>query len=501
MKPNHSTSFFSPSLLEKVLWLFLCGLFVINVVYKCQLATSHQPDLAGFERNVIWGIQKVMNGEPLYTNPEGPPFAIVQYMPLFYYLIAGMGNLLNINPADSHHVYALARMFNFILCVCSALLLFFIARRIFRITPLVAFAVTVCGFLWMAPFSIAGRTDTLKTLLFQLLLTFLLLFPSLRKRYSFTVATCFAVLAFLTKQDGLAFCGLLPLTLLFMKDWRGFTIWSAVTAALCTTVLLALNQVFGYDVWLNVMGGLQNGISLSWLIGSFGSFFGLHALLFGLAIILSIEFFQSQSWHLKVLSAAWIIAFFPAFLFSFKYGSAPNYFMEAILVALLMFATWAKAINFNDFFVQKNSLMWLSFVVIGFLFYIPSIQWITATFLNREPEIKALYANQVEVSKFVRNELENSDSWVSIDLARPWQDHFTTLLYDRVAGPQRDVILQVQEADGKIDFTALHSALKSGSIRYFITDSGYRPRFPGSDSLAFSSLKTIGQYQVWRREN
>lgn len=479
-------------------WSLFGGLFVLNFLYKIHLVTSYAPDHGGFERNVIWGIQTLAGGNSLYSSPESAPFAIVQYMPLYYRLVAWIVSAFQVDPTNAHGVYICARGINLLFCLLSTGVLLAMAKRIFKVDWLIAFGVSTLAFLWMEPFAISGRPDSMKACLFQLAVFTLLSFPKMRKRYAFPLALVLSCSAFLAKQDGLVFCGILPLALLFQGDRKGFFAWSLLYLAALSAFLLICISWIGPAFLPNVLGGLENGISISWFIGSFGNYFGFHSMLFGLGLVLAWEFCKSKSWHLNVLSAAMICAFVPQVFASLKYGSAPNYFLEALLISLLMLGIWLDKLPSITVFQNLNSRY--AFVLISTLltFYIPSIQWVTAIFLNQEAQLKSQYENQKDVAVFVRSLLP-AKNWVLVDLNRQWEDHLTTLLFDKVVAPQRDVILQVALANGKIRMEPFKKAMADGTVSHVITEVGGFPGFLGTDASLFKPMKVIGAYQVWEK--
>ncbi|HOY96743.1 MAG TPA: hypothetical protein PK509_13450, partial [Catalimonadaceae bacterium] len=322
--------------LSKILFFAVLFLWIgLQLGLKRILISSYAPDLGGFERNVIWGIQQIMLGKPLYTNPDAAPFAIIQYMPAWYYLVATLGKLLSIDPLNAHSVYSLARTFNAVLSLASVFILYRMATRHFRIPQTIAIFISSIAFLWMEAFTISGRPDCFKGFVFQCLIYVLLQYPSKRKRVVFPLAMMLSVLAFFTKQDGLVFCAILPVVLFLQKEWKQMLV-TGLGIALMIAVVFSLFQ-FGTngDFIRNVLGGLNNGISISWFVGAFSGYFSVMAVLFGLALVMSLEFVFEKNYALHVLAAGFVFSFFPQLLFSLKYGSGPNYFLECTFISLL----------------------------------------------------------------------------------------------------------------------------------------------------------------------
>ena len=475
-------------------WTMAISFLVLNLILKWTQVNSYAPEWGGFERNVIWGIQQIMLEKPLYTNPEGFPFAIIQYMPFYYHLVGFFGSIFSIDPLDSHQVYSLARMVSFACCIFSSVLLVLMARQ-FKIRSEIAFGLGIVAFLWMDRFAIAARPDSLKGLIFQLIIFCLIQFPEKRKRFVFSLAVLLSLFGFFTKQDGLVFSGILPLTILFCSGLKEGVLWAFITLAIQILCLFLFQKSFNGDFFSNVAGGLQNGISFSWFIGAFGSYFSLMAILFGIALLVAFEFAFEKNWKLNVLSAGLACSFFPSLLFSFKYGSGANYFLEATLISLLIFGIWLNNLPFKKLFFRPGSPQLLASLVFGLLFFVQAMQWFTGSFLNSEKALKENYLEQKSVADFFK---DKPKARVLINLKRQWEECLTTLIPNQVICPQRDVAIQVFDAKGKIDFKPLHNSISNGQIEFVITETGQKPAFLDCDFSEFKEYKSIGNFQIWK---
>lgn len=481
-------------------WGLLGGLVILNLLYKWSLATSYAPDLGGFERNVILGIQQIMLGKDLYSHPDAVPFFIIQYMPLYYHMVAAVGTVLHIDPLDAHGVYQLARVFNLLLVLGACGLLYASARRHFGLPLPLALPVSLLALLWMEKFTISGRPDSLKAFLFQLLVFVLLSFPEKRKRWIFPLTCLVGFLAFATKQDGLVFLGILPLTLVFSSQWKETILWGMATVAGLTLMLAFFSLRPGSFFLENVAGGLQNGLSISWFVGAFGNYFGLRALLFGLALVLSLEFAFAQHHKLRVLAAAFACSFFPALLFMLKYGSGPNYFLECTLISLLILGVWLKTLPLKNRFVWPESSWLLAFMVFALWFLVPAIHWTTEVFFHQEARLRQSYQSAQHLAQQLRNRAGNHTLRILVDDSRQWEDNLSTLMPDILVAGQRDVIVQVADALGKDHHQALRQFLADGSVDYIITNAGQRPGFLGADYRHYQQKQVFGDYWVWESE-
>jgi hypothetical protein len=367
----------------------------------------------------------------------------------------------------------------------------------FRVNKELAIFLGLIAFFWMDRFAIAARPDSFKGLIFQLLIFVLVQFPERRKRFVFPLALILAVAGLLTKQDGLVFSGILPLSLLLGRNWKETAIWGGLTIVFNTIILFGIQSFSGNTFFFNVIGGLQNGISFSWFINVFSGYFSMMAVLFGLALVMAFEFIFESNWKLHVLSSALICSFFPALLSSFKFGSGPNYFLETTLVSLVLAGIWIQKTNFNSFFVLKGSPRLFGLFVFGLLFYVSAMHWLAGAFLNSEPLLKSQYMEQKMVADYLLGQ-NAGKAKVLVCIDKQWEESLTTLLPENVVSPQRDVAMQVFKANGKISFKPLSEALSNGEIQFVVTDKGQRPVFLNLDFSAFTENKTIGNYQIWK---
>lgn len=497
MKPG-SVAASRMDLLSKILFFGVLFLWIgLQLGLKRILVFSYAPDLGGFERNVIWGIQQIMLGKPLYTNPDAAPFALIQYMPAYYYLVAIIGKILSIDPLNAHSVYSLARCLNALLSLGSVFLLYRMATRNFLISRTIAVFISSLAFLWMEAFTISGRPDCFKGFVFQCLIYVLLQYPSKRKRLVFPLAMMLSVLVFFTKQDGLVFCAILPAVLFLQKEWKQMLV-TGLGMALAIAVVFSLFQ-FGTngDFVRNVLGGLNNGISISWFVGAFAGYFSVMAVLFGLALVMSLEFVFEKNYALHVLAAGFVFSFFPQLLFSLKYGSGPNYFLECTFVSLLFLGIMVHRLSLKAIFQHSFTHYLLGAAVLVMLFLTSSFHWFTGGFLHQENELKAKYEQQKDVVAWLHKNAAKADFKTLVLINRQWEDHTTTLLADHVVAPCRDVSTQVFNAKKQAGFDPLKSVVESGQVDFIVTDGSVIAPFLKFDYSRYQQMAEIGGYNIF----
>ena len=119
--------------------LFTFLVFGIYLIYRIVLIFYPQPDAGGVENNVIWFIQRLLDGRHLYTDPESPPYAVAQYTPLYYYITAGIGKIIGISPEDVLSVFRLSRTVSLICNLGYAGLILLIIKMLLEKTFLCNF--------------------------------------------------------------------------------------------------------------------------------------------------------------------------------------------------------------------------------------------------------------------------------------------------------------------------------------------------------------------------
>jgi hypothetical protein len=78
-------------------WLIALALAGV-LVARIGLIPRHVHDIGFSEMNVVDGVVRLLEGLPLYGDPEQPPYDILQYAPLHYLVSAGAAKLLGIDP-------------------------------------------------------------------------------------------------------------------------------------------------------------------------------------------------------------------------------------------------------------------------------------------------------------------------------------------------------------------------------------------------------------------
>lgn len=113
-------------------WLFsaLLGVSVL-IVFGLTYYRVGQflPEIVGFERNVVRGVQQVMLGKPVCQDIHQGPMAPIQYGPLYYQMAALFNKLAGSDPQISHSFYFYSRLLSWLCQLGIAILLFAFERK------------------------------------------------------------------------------------------------------------------------------------------------------------------------------------------------------------------------------------------------------------------------------------------------------------------------------------------------------------------------------------
>jgi hypothetical protein len=384
---------------------------------------------------------------------------------------------------------------NLLLSLSLAGLVFFLLRFRFQNKATVALGFALLVFLMLPAFTISGRPDTLKTWFFILQLVLLAHFSEIRLRYLIPLSLGLSMLCFLCKQDGITAFGLLPLSFLLGREWRNMLIYSGSAAVLFLLVLGMGNYLWNGFFLSNVFGALQNGLSFSWFKSVFLNFFAQHALLFGPALVLSLEFAREKNRLFRILASGFLLAMFPPLPAALKYGSGPNYFLEAIIISclLLAIAFHASPGKLVFRFAGSRPMLWLALLLLWFS--VPSLEWVSGIFLNQEKQLAAQYEKDKSLAKNLRSGYpENNFMLLN---GRQWEDQLSTQLWDRLINPNRDVSEQVFRGRGGNALGSLKQYIARNDKTVLITAAGEKPQFEGLDFTGYREDRKFGNYQTW----
>ncbi len=466
--------------------LLLCILIVLFI--RIRLVNVVVPNVGGIEQNVIYGCQTIASGKTLYSDPENEPYSFIQYMPLYFYLVAGTGNLTGIQPGEPFHWCALSRSISLIFNLLLIIAVYFSIRNLYAGRRWIHLMTALLLFIFFEQQDYS-RPDSLYHLFFALtVLQFARIYrrrgtPGIR--IPLILAGLFLSLSLFSKQSGVFLLLYTIFSLIILKIRLRDSLLLFAVFLLSTAVLYPLLLPEPLMVlYKNIVIGVMNGFDLAWAI----RLYFLPALprftLFFLVIVLAVLFRkQPQLSGLWFLSAGAVYYAVIALMSGMKWGSGTNYFFECCLLSLLLIPALLKL--FTD--TWKPGIlkpMLLASVIVLILPQPGIIAW------------RDYYKNDVDT--YIK------ERQLSISLrAKPWfkaedrvlimqQNWLNNFLYDRVLFPQPDIITTFFPPARKQEIYKPEQPDTAGTI-YIITDL---PKF----LPAVFHLNTAHYRPVWMED-
>lgn len=470
-----------------ILMTYSTGLLVLRLV----LATSYLPETGGVSINVLYGIVRVVHGELLYTDPEQPPFAIIQYMPLHFHLIKIL-SVITGNEGDIHGLMVVNRLFCLSLDVLTTILLVWHMRRNFRLSVTEAFLFPALYFCCI-PSIIFGRADNLY-LLFFLLANLMIIGPGQSSTgwKKIAAAGLFTALSMLTKQTGIFLALYLCSYLIFIdRNWKGVLIFGGTLTLTFVSLLLLLKSGEWHDMKLNIFDGVRNGINANWFFEVIlKNFFLKFSYLLALGFLIGILLLKKREHNYDVFIGMGLFFYFiVASVTSFKAGSGPNYFLEFIILTLIGLG-WLIARHK----LVMRPYMPMAFVLVPF-FIIASANdkgWGDLPQLSRFrlDELKAR-----DAALYVRNRIRE-DEWVLTTFHK--QSTINLQLADKALFPTREVALTFCKPMGVFHFNDFNRLVARRKVGFIIDKKNHFPEtFIEIPLRGYQPDTVIGNYAIY----
>lgn len=330
------------TLKKEKLWILSYGALLIALLYllylRYNIIFNYSPDVSGSEKNVIYGIQRLLDGLPLYSDPTLIEFNLIQYPPLYFRLVSSVCSMLNIGSENPHATYIASRICSLILVISSALIYGTILKKYNFDNLFCASAVVLILFLHSANMLTNSRPDSLLSFLVACFLySGIRYIETVNPTWNFLTVLC-AILAVWTKQNGftLFLCWFL---LLIFNGFHRQTYYNILIFILSISVLVVLETTDIRILKLNLIDGVRNGIDLSefknWILFK----------LWPLLPILGIATYFCKKWLFissassdkakQFIALTCLLLFFFNILASLKLGSRIGYLTDFFCVAII----------------------------------------------------------------------------------------------------------------------------------------------------------------------
>jgi hypothetical protein len=486
------------------------------LLLRLQLIFAYIPDLGGIESNVIYSLQRLLGGYPLYADPAHAPYSITQYTPLYYYLCGAIGWLLRIDPDEAYHVYVLSRSVSLVLNLAFAATAFAILRQIFRVNFFLSFTAFAYAFVYLDEESFS-RPDSLYNLLALLSIGCFLKFLSGRKskpdvRFLLGAAAG-SVVAIFAKQSAIYLPVLLIFYLLFyLKNVRQTVLSFLIMLITFGLFLMLGNGGSFYNFIQNTVLGVNNGVSIAWFveriaiehfqkerfINIIGLFVGFYWLARGLH--------HPQ----RFLGLATLGSFLFALVTSVKVGAAPNYFTEFITLtvigSIIFIVTHDPLFNRPSVRTYRHTAL---FYLILVAFTLPPR--FLGKFEKKYRQVnnvgKQNYEANQKVAHYLYEEV-NLEPQEQVFVTTHVHDYLNKLLYRNVIFPQKEIV--IANPPGVYDYSLFGQGVREGTVAYVVASvpEGHvdltedKPKisfdFIGTDFSAYVPIKQIGNYLIFK---
>lgn len=341
--------------------LLALAALLLHVRYLTRL--DHDGANSGAEGGPLAALTQVANDQPLYRDFHQPPHLITQYMPLFYLV---PGTLARWTNAHGPTIFLIGRCYVYACWLGAGWLLYLLARQ----AGAARLPATLAAFFWLA-IELAGfqavsfRPDG--TQLFFTLAAVWIYFRAPRS-LNLTGAVALLVVAFFHKQ-----AAAVPLLVIFIEECRqrrfsravalasGWTV--AVAGSICLTQTLTgglflMNTFQSLAAWADPRRVL--------LIITLALTPALPVWAGGALCCVTTADQTSRFWRWY-----FVLALGFAFASSWKFGSAPNYYLEPLAAGCVLTALWLT----NQ--ATQRPRLWLGWLAVALVVTMESL-WLRA---------------------------------------------------------------------------------------------------------------------------
>jgi hypothetical protein len=491
-------------------------LFAMSLFMKIGLVTSNSISIRGVEENTLFSIQEIMVGDPLYPNPERPPFAVTQYTPFYYLLVAKLSHLFGVIPGEQHlRIYLIGRTLSFALSLGISFLVFITSRK-FGASKLISGIGAVTAFIVPIPWYSLLRPDALMAFCgiaaIVLYINALEQTESRKKTISWVLVGVLGYLSFFAKQNGAIFLISVMLYPLTRKRFKEIgTISIGLVAAFLATTLVFSNYFsiipsesnFFYD---HIIGGLDNGVFFPFSYEKlysiyFSWFFPFFALpLAGVLIVgysIKEEGYKNTDAVAVVLAISFSIVTLSNLIVGFKIGSAINYMNESMVLSILFLVRLFQVNkivppynpNFDRHIILKSLVFLYLLVLIFHQVYTYQSDIRQSRMLN-SPEI----SNQEEIVDFFEEALRVHPG----ALIYSNDPLINNIYFPNIIFPQ-DEVSAYGYFEEQYDYSRISDLINDGTFRYIVLwkDSTFPAEIVGNELTGFELVESTSAHRIY----
>jgi hypothetical protein len=457
------------------LYSYTLVLFIITLLTRCVLITYYNNNMGGIETNVVYGIQRILLGQPLYRDPAAGTYAVIQYTPLHYYLAAAVAKLVGVEALNVKGIYTLCRIlaleFNLLSVAVVAWIISiwgFTRRRSLLFATPVLIILTTHYFL---------RGDSLHLLFFASAFWAFIRYSRKQQLLNLMMAALLSGACVMSKQSGILVCGIIGLSLLMIhrRYWH-LLIYSGVTF-LCAAIIawICIGGAW-QEMYQNAYLGLKNGTDLSFLYRIFVSQFFIELVpcyfIGGIVVYTAVKKISDPVFRIVAVGIG--ISWLFAVITGLKIGSSNNYFMEflvMLIIALpfLLESESAKQVLFSLFRYPVTIYRFACFALFV-LVTSKTMGLVTAVYIDKSIENnKEQYTRDKALYDYFIHDLHLQHGEKILFTERNFLDN---LFIDYAIMPTKDVVSETYLASATTyDYTAFSAGLNNGLVKYMVADA------------------------------
>ncbi|MCX6315925.1 MAG: hypothetical protein NTW29_01435 [Bacteroidetes bacterium] len=458
----------------KITWIVSALVFLVFLVYRVALIYFPMQDVGGVEGNVVYFIQRLLDGQTLYSDPEQSPYAIAQYSPGYYYIVTAVARITSTGPDDLLTIFAINRCVSLFFNLAFLFVVYSIARRVLSLTKINSFIAAALTFVCLE-ISSYGRPDSLHHFLFMLSLFYLMQSVKYdsdikRSRNFLFISSMVAALALFAKQTSIVIPLLAGAWLLSQKKIAqllryGF-IYIATVGVLLLLVFLFLDIKLFYK---NVVLGINNGISPGWFLSVIVRPFYLKQGTLLLLLFLGCLYYLRKDHRplSRLLLTLLVLLFLLLNILMLKNGANLGYLTEwwtLVILVSLYYTEQKTSVRYRSFYIPHVLLCGILMIKL-FTSYGPLSQAVSPA---ARTQAKEYYLQQQAFAEKIKQGLSPGDQYVVfLNIYTP-DSYLANILFRHTVLPQMDIVILSSYPMHKYDYADFERSLYDGRIKWLV---------------------------------
>jgi len=480
-----------------------CAVLAVLFIERLCIIFSYEPHLAGIDNNFDYPVIRSLAGYSIYPNPAAYPYAVNPYAPLFFIFCKWVALAFHVSANDTIAVYRVTRSVALLADSGTCILLFCILRRFAKARKAVSLVALTGFFSILCYLGYTFNRSDAPFLLFYTASLFVLLSPSSASRIirPLTLAVL-ATLCIFSKQNGISLLLLVPIWLLQEKSYRAL-FYFILFSSICFAGMFLYFQNFYTDHFFSehIINSLKNKIDPRWFyVYVFKLMAGSYlAIPLAVSLVIAVKSIADSNSPglLKKLGVFFALQFLLSTALSLKWGSSQGYYNESFLAGFILITTYYSSASSSGWpALLKTAGVYLYPAMLLFILHITAQLYFF--FINSRDEAKEKFAEQVQISNYIKKELPSQNSYV-IDLSNADFNFFKNLLYKECAAPNIDAVNCCTMPDKIFNYSELLLGLRTGKILFLIETKGSsQESLWGVDIQHYKIDSSFTSYTVYR---